>query len=366
MSFPPRPLQAAQASHCDGMELAPALRAVWGELPDDATIEKLRGELSPRSYYRIASKSKRPASLMVMRLPEADVQSFRAGTLPFVDVQQHLAQLVIAVPAIYLDRTPQGFLLLEDLGDESFEARLANTPREGWYPLYAQAIELLATLHDRAATKTPCIAYSRSFDEKLLRWELEHFREWGLLACGVTLSALEAKLLDETFTRLVNELLALPQGFTHRDYQSRNLMWSPAGRLTLIDFQDALLGPLGYDLAALLCDSYVTLDGELQLALLAHYARCRQLDLSALVRAFRLVSVQRKLKDAGRFVFIDQVRGNPHYLGWYGSSINYAARALGQLPEYAELYALLAHKLAGFPDSVPTPRAQTGSRVPGI
>jgi aminoglycoside/choline kinase family phosphotransferase len=353
-------------ARCDGMDLAPALREVWGDVPAEATLEKLRGELSTRSYYRVRSAARLPESVIVMRLADADVQALGAAELPFVELQRYLAQLGIAVPVVYADHTRSGLLLLEDLSDETFEARLKQTPRAGWQALYLHAVELLATLHERAAnTPREGIAYRRAFDQKLLRWELEHFREWGLAACDIALTAGEAALIDRSFERLVAELLALPQGFTHRDYQSRNLMWAPRGELVVIDFQDALLGPLGYDLAALLCDSYVALDAALQHAALTHYASCRKLELEPLLRAFRLVSVQRKLKDAGRFVFIDQVRGNPNFLPWYGPSLAYVARALSHLPDYAELEALLREKLPGYPDTIATPSARTGRHAGG-
>jgi aminoglycoside/choline kinase family phosphotransferase len=363
MSFPPRPL--AEAPSCDGMALEPALREVWGELPADATLERLPGQLSTRSYYRVKSALRTPESLVVMRLAEADTATLAGKELPFVSVQRQLAALSIRVPAIYADHSARGLVVLEDLGDETFEARLARTPRVGWSELYGRAIDLLADLHERTGARGDGIAYTRAFDAKLLRWELEHFREWGLAACGHALSAAEAALLDQSFSRLVEELLALPQAFTHRDYQSRNLMWSPAGELVVIDFQDALLGPLGYDLAALLCDSYVALDAELQERALARYAARRGLELGPLTRAFRLVSLQRKLKDTGRFVFIDQVRGIPSFLPAYGPSLVYVGRALAALPDYAELAALLTQKLAGFPDAVPTPAARTARTQAG-
>jgi N-acetylmuramate 1-kinase len=363
MSFPSRPLAAAPA--CDGMALEPALSEVWGELPADATLERLPGQLSTRAYYRVTSATRTPSSLIVMRLSEPDTQALAGKELPFVNVQRQLRALSIRVPAIYADHSAHGLLLLEDLGDETFEARLARTPRAAWSALYGQAIDLLADLHQRTGARGDGIAYTRAFDETLLRWELEHFRQWGLAACGIALEAAEAALLDRSFSRLVSELLALPQGFTHRDYQSRNLMWSTRDELVVIDFQDALLGPLGYDLAALLCDSYVSLDAELQQAALARYAARRGLSLEALSHAFRLVSVQRKLKDAGRFVFIDQVRGISTFLPAYGPSLAYVGRALAALPDYAELATLLARKLAGFPDAVATPPAQTG-RAQGI
>lgn len=361
MTFPARPLQSAPAF--DGMELSEALAALWGELPEDATLEKLRGDASTRSYYRVVSASKQPASLIVMRLPAGGTpRELGIQELPFVDVQRHYKALGIPVPEIYADASERGVLLLEDLGDETFEARLGQGDEIQTSALYAQAIDLLVSLHERTAHGGDSIAYARAFDRKLLRWELEHFREWGLDAIGIALSTEERRGLDDAFDTLVEELLALPQQLAHRDYQSRNLMWSPRGELVVIDFQDALMGPLGYDLAALLCDSYVELDEPLQLSLVERYANQRDLDVAALIHAFRLISVQRKLKDAGRFVFIDQVRGNPSFLPWFGRSVAYAARALGHLPAYASVDALLRDKLPGYPNRVRTPEARTGTR----
>jgi hypothetical protein len=365
MSFPARPLTSAPAF--DGMELGEALAALWTALPKDATIEKLRGDASTRSYYRVASAGKEPASLIVMRLPTGGTpRELGIQELPFVDVQRHFKALGIPVPEIYLDASQRGVLLLEDLGDETFEARLTKGDELQKSVQYAHAIDLLVTLHERTAQGGDSIAYARAFDRKLLRWELEHFREWGLAALEIALSAEQRRALDGAFDALVEELLALPQHLAHRDYQSRNLMWAPRGELVVIDFQDALMGPLGYDLAALLCDSYVELDEALQLALIERYANQRDLPVATLIHAFRLVSVQRKLKDAGRFVFIDQVRGNPAFLPWFGRSVAYAARALGQLPAYAALDALLRDKLPGYPNRVRTPAARTGARADAL
>ena len=141
-------------------------------------------------------------------------------------------------------------------------------------------------------------------------------------------------------------MAALEPGFVHRDYQSRNLMWR-GDRLTVIDFQDALRGPLVYDLVALLCDSYVDLDAALQDAMIAACAggatRRRRAAAGVLC-----VAAQRKLKDAGRFVFIDRVRKNPDFLRWYPQSLVYAGRAL-RTSGYLELSALIERHLPGFP-----------------
>jgi aminoglycoside/choline kinase family phosphotransferase len=111
-----------------------------------------------------------------------------------------------------------------------------------------------------------------------------------------------------------------------------------------------------YDLCALLCDSYVTLEQHEQERLVRRYAVATSIDADALQQAFWKVAVQRKLKDAGRFVFIDRVRGNPDFLQWYPQSVCYAARAMRELG-LDELFDLLAQRLPGFPDHVKPPAA---------
>jgi aminoglycoside/choline kinase family phosphotransferase len=362
MSSAPRPVRQHPAY--DGMELEPALAALWGRVPEDATLLKLKGDASTRSYYRVESASSEPRSLVVMRLP--DEPASKAPTeLPFLNVQRYLAGLGLPVPRVLADDVPRGLVLLEDLSDETFEARLRATPRAHWHTAYEGAVDLLAELQRKTAhERGACIAYTRAFDPKLLRWELEHFHEWGLVAREIVPSKAASSLLTSAFDRIVAEILRLPQIFVHRDYQSRNLMFAPRGELVIIDFQDALLGPPVYDLVALLCDSYVDLDLPLQCALVRRLADARGEPVEPFERAFWLVAVQRKLKDAGRFVFIDQVRNNPDFLPWYGPSLRYVGRALDQLPDFADLRDLLAKLLPGFPDAVATPPAQTGLRSP--
>ena len=154
---------------------------------------------------------------------------------------------------------------------------------------------------------------------------------------------------------IVTEIEAMPFGFTHRDYQSKNLMVRPSGDLTLIDFQDALLGPRVYDLVALLCDSYVDLDQGLQEAMIARYAALRRIELTDLRKEFWWVALHRKLKDAGRFIYIDRVRKNPDFLQWFPQSLVYVGRALAETPGLTDLTGVLQRTIAGFPDSVSQP-----------
>ena len=201
----------------------------------------------------------------------------------------------------------------------------------------------------RRPARRAAIAFSRSFDHDLYRWELDHFREWLLEAWkGASLSAGEREVVDREFDRIARALDAEPKGFTHRDYQSRNLMVLPGGEQVVIDFQDALLGPRQYDLVALLRDSYVELETGFVEAMLRRYLDRLaaeggpRLEYGPFREVFDLLTVQRKLKDAGRFVFIDRVKGNPGFLVSIPASLRYVREAFARRPDLAELHEVLA------------------------
>jgi aminoglycoside/choline kinase family phosphotransferase len=305
-----------------------------------------------RSYWRVGTS---PRSWVVMVMPpdarpEEVTSGARPAVDPFLDVQRYLAGIGARVPAVHgvLEDSARGNLVvLEDLGDDMLETRLlAGDPPE---PLYERAIDALARL--RAAAERDgagCVAFGRAFERELYRWELDHFREWLLEAWkGATLPAAERRVVDREFDRIAGALAAEPRGFTHRDYQSRNLMVLPGGEQAIIDFQDALLGPRQYDLVALLRDSYVELPADLVDRLLRRYlARLEEaggprLEPGPFRATFDLLTVQRKLKDAGRFVFIDRVRRNPDFLVSIPASLRYVREAFARRPDLAELQAIL-------------------------
>lgn len=313
-------------------------------------VRRLAGHASMRSYWRVGTF---PASLVVMVMPpgagpEEVTKGGRPPVDPFVDVQRYLQGLGVRVPAILAFEEAEGLMVLEDLGDDMLETRLqAGDDRVA---LYRAAVDQLARLRAAAEARPGgCLAFGRAFDEDLYRWELHHFREWLLEAWkGATLAPAERAELDAWFDRIAASLAAEPRGFTHRDYQSRNLMVLPGGEQAVIDFQDALLGPRQYDLVALLRDSYVELDPPLVEAMLRRYlerleaAGGPRLEYGPFRETFDLLTVQRKLKDAGRFVFIDRVRGNPGFLVSIPASLRYVREALARRPDLAPLQALLA------------------------
>ena len=270
--------------------------------------------------------------------------------LPFLNVHRYLERLSVRVPHIYLDAHRRGFVVLEDLTDRTLEAALSDDNRKD---LYARAIERLARLraHAERDPDRTCVAFDRAFDFDLYQWEFEHFIEYGLLGRGAKPTDAELGELRSTFSRISQELAAAPRGFTHRDYQSRNIMVLPSGEQVVIDFQDALQGPRQYDLVALLRDSYVELPRNLIDEMLRRYLReferegAPRLDEREFVAFFDLLTVQRKLKDAGRFVFIDQVKKNPSFLPHIPSSLRYVKDALARQPALANVRKILARHL---------------------
>jgi len=329
-----------------------AVARATGRDVSHAPVKRLAGHASMRSYWRVGSH-------VVMVLPpdakpEEITKGGTPGVDPFIDVQRFLHRLGARVPeilAFFGDDPLGGLMVLEDLGDEMLETRLLAGDRPE--PLYERAVDQLAGIRAAAEIQqragASCVAFSRSFDRDLYLWELHHFREWLLEAWkGRTLSPAEREVVDREFERIARALDAEPKGFTHRDYQSRNLMVLPSGEQAIIDFQDALLGPRQYDLVALLRDSYVELPPDLVDRMIRRYLeqlalwRGPRLEYGPFREVFDLLTVQRKLKDAGRFVFIDRVKKNPGFLPSIPASLRYVREAFARRPDLAELQDVLA------------------------
>jgi N-acetylmuramate 1-kinase len=320
------------------------------------TVLRLPGGAGNRIYWRVSEPGR---SAVVMELPPEPGKSEEVSKdaapaeLPFLNVHRYLHGLGVRVPRILLDRSHEGFLVIEDLGDVTLETALSGSKADGGAAIYEAAIDQLALLRARAEhnVDAACLAYGRAFDFDLYQWEFEHFIEYGILARGAKPSDREIVILRTAFTEISRVLAAAPRGFTHRDYQSRNIMVVPPGRgrteQVVIDFQDALQGPRQYDLVCLLRDSYVELPRPLVERMLHRYLeRFAQeggpsLPEAEFIGFFDLLTVQRKLKDAGRFVFIDQVKKNPSFLAHIPASLRYVKDALSRRPELHEVAGIL-------------------------
>ena len=338
------PLQAMHSEQA----LRDQVALATGRPQDGAPILQLKGDASNRSYLRVG---RWPDSHVVMVMPPGPHRSEEASKggppeeLPFVNVHRYLDRLGVRVPHILRYDSHAAMMVLEDLGDVTFERALDGVAPEA---LYAPAIDLLARMRAAAeAHPDPgCLAFTRSFDQELYTWELHHFREYGLEAwSGKVPTASERARLERAFAGIASRLAAAPRGFTHRDYQSRNLMMVN-GELVLIDFQDALQGPWQYDLVALLRDSYIELEPAVVEAMIARWldaygrASGRSLDRRQFRRFFDLLTVQRKLKDAARFEYIHRVKKNSSFLPSIPASLRYARAAMEQLADDADVVAL--------------------------
>ncbi|NOZ01864.1 MAG: phosphotransferase [Deltaproteobacteria bacterium] len=335
---------------------ARVLKVASGKGPDPL-VTPLVQDASTRSYFRATLESGR--TVVVMKMAPDPLKSdelvvgARPDKVPFLDVGRYLAGGGIPVPEVLHVNLDAGVIVLEDLGDVTIERALADGADK--MSLYLDAVDLMAAM-EHWASESPdpdCIAFKRGFGPKLLRWELEHFHEWCLIELtGRTPTSGEKEALNAFYDQVVRMIADLPTGFVHRDFQSRNLMVHE-GRLRLIDFQDALEVPYLYDLVALLRDSYVAFDAtevdEIQRAFIE--AR-KQRGMwtpseSDLKKGFQVQALQRKLKDAGRFVYIDRVRKNPRFLCNIPRSLSYA-------PARQSTTFLNSAKRAGYwPDSCP-------------
>ncbi|MEO8874694.1 MAG: phosphotransferase [Polyangiaceae bacterium] len=314
-------------------------------LGESITVEPMPGGASTRKYFRLTSGGGAKAkSAVAMFVPDGDKpeEISKAGAAakrwPFLEVAELLRERGVDVPHILVDDAAHGWLLLEDLGEATLAAFLEKNPHKK-SALYTQAVEDLA--HAQAKLRElpeDSVVAARSFDHDLLVWEIDHFREWGVEARGITLTDAQRKTFDALAERFAARVAKMPYGFVHRDYQSRNLMVRDATvekseQLVWIDFQDALKGPRVYDLVALLSDSYQEFDRAFIEARLDEFARAAGLESerAQIGIEFDVVTVQRKLKDAGRFVFIDRVKKNPSFLRFVEPTIEKVKRALARL-----------------------------------
>ena len=322
----------------------------------DVSLDKLPGDASNRTYYRLSwtsvpSSEVKTRSFIVMVL--AEPEGFKASEeavsgeassiteLPFINIQRHLRACKVAVPEIVFYDAPRGWLFLEDLGDVTLSQEIEKNMQNHAVVLdyYEKAIDELLTLHleGTASASVPSLAHQRSFDQSLFVWEFDHFIEYGIeKRKGIVLPEKEKTAIRSYFSDIAFRLASLPQVLTHRDYHSRNLMvqFHPAGfkigsqaedygvpfKIRVIDFQDALMGPSQYDLASLLRDSYIDLPEEIIDRLILYYIQQwevrsgKEIPQEMFREFFDLVSIQRNLKAAGRFVYIDQVKKNNRFL----------------------------------------------------
>lgn len=263
--------------------------------------------------------------------------------LPFLRVAGYLESMQLNAPRVLEANLDDGFLLLSDLGSRPYLAALQQEP-DAAPRLYADAIDALLRMQRRGAAFQ---SHLPPYDEKLLRFELSLFHDW---LCGTHLGIEftddEEAYWQELCDRLVANALDQPQVFVHRDYHSRNLMVCDDNP-GILDFQDAVEGPLTYDLVSLLKDCYVKwpADQVWQWALDFYQglegALRESVDEAQFRRYFELMGVQRHLKAAGIFARLNHRDGKSVYLGDVPLTLSYVIDVAPRYPELAPLAKLI-------------------------
>ncbi|HEX2199241.1 MAG TPA: phosphotransferase [Burkholderiales bacterium] len=290
-------------------------------------------DASFRRYFRATLADGR--SYVVMDAPPE-----KEDCRPFVHVAGLLERAGVHAPRIHAQDLAQGFLLLSDLGTRTYldvinEANASD--------LFADATGALIRwqLATRAGELPP-------YDEALLRREMQLFPEWYVSRhLGVALTPDQSAMLEQVFRLLVDSALAQPRVYVHRDYMPRNLMLSEPNP-GVLDFQDAVLGPITYDAVSLVRDAFVSWEEERVLDWAARYwQKARQAglpvdaDFGEFWRAFEWMGLQRHLKVLGIFARIHYRDGKPKYLQDTPRFIRYAREVVQRYPALSPLARLL-------------------------
>lgn len=302
-------------------------------------LEKLPGDASFRHYYRVKLTSDTNISYMLMVAPPA-----QEAIKPFVSIAALLSQNNIPVPNIYCVDPKHGYILLEDFGDKLLLDLLQVTNVEHYYQLLMDWIIKMQAVKSTQNYKLP------SFDKDHINLELGYFNTWCLeKLLKIKLDSSILYTLEHQFAVLQQAIFEQPQVFIHRDYHSRNIMVlnqaSFSSEIGIIDFQDAMLGPITYDLVSLLKDCYITWPRAKVLRWIGNfYEKCNQaklispeVELSDFLRWFDLTGIQRHLKVMGIFSRL-KLRDNKHqYLKDTPRVMNYLFEALDSYTELSEL-----------------------------
>lgn len=307
-------------------------------------IHPLAGDASARRYFRVVADD--DSWVLMLWEPFDD-----NGQYPFLSVRQHFEKHGVQVPKVVGMRPDKGFVLLEDLGDLTLERKFwENQTQDLCIPYYKQAIDELIKIHYLAsADRSPCTAFNVEFDTAKLLWEMNYGREHLLTGlCRLNLSSKINTELTEIYTSICDRLHAEPKFIAHRDYHSRNVMIK-LGRVRVIDFQDARMGAIQYDLVSLLRDSYVSMNDEMQELLLHYYLDGRKRHAPSLPMpssdhfnyVFELQTVQRCFKACGSFASFYMLRQDTRYLKYLAPTLKTVKRSLAHFPEYRAFFSVL-------------------------
>ncbi|MDR2637463.1 MAG: phosphotransferase [Zoogloeaceae bacterium] len=315
--------------------------APYYRLPADRiSLAPASADASFRRYFRLSFPDGQTHILM-------DAPPEQEDCRPFIEVAALMAEAGILAPRVEIEDGEAGFLLLSDLGRVSYLAALQAEP--------GRADTLMRPVLDTLVRwqKASRPGILPPYDETLLRREMALFPEWYLgRHLGRTLAETEEKALERVFSLLVEAALAQPRVFVHRDFMPRNLMLSEHEAVVIpgvLDFQDAVEGPITYDLVSLFRDAFISWEEEQELDWVIRYwekARAAGLpvhpDFGDFWRAYEWMGLQRHLKVLGIFCRLHYRDGKSHYLADLPRFVGYIRKIAGRYGEFKPLLPILA------------------------
>lgn len=310
-------------------------------LKGDFKIFPLAGDASNRRYYRVVVEN---SSWVLMRWEPFDPNNY-----PFLSVLNHFHKNGVNVPKVIAQSPSDGLVLLEDLGDLTLERKFwENQHHESSIVFYKMALDEVLKIHYAATdNKSDCTAFKIKFDTEKFLWEMNYGKD------NLLLGILEFKMSESTtaelqkiFTSISQRLDQEPKRIAHRDYHSRNLMIK-LDEMRVIDFQDARLGPIQYDLVSLFKDSYVDMSDSFANSLMQYYldkAKDRlpkDFSKDQFMYIYELQSVQRCFKACGSFASFFHQRKDRRYLKYLPPTLKRVLKSLNNFPEYKILTDVL-------------------------
>ncbi|MEJ2181029.1 MAG: phosphotransferase [Gammaproteobacteria bacterium] len=302
-------------------------------------IQPASSDASFRRYFRITSSAGLFAPYGAQSLIVMDAPPFQEDTRPYIHIAKLMAHVGLNVPLVLEENTEQGFLLLTDLGSTQY---LSVLNEDNVNELYKDALDALLKLQTNGPSESDGIP---PYDHALLQRELEIFREWYLQKhLGLRLSKEQDNIINDAFSLLIDTALEQPVVCVHRDYHSRNLMQTEKNNPGVLDFQDAVIGPITYDVVSLLKDCYISWPREQVESWALQYKANLEgagviegIDNQQFLRWFDFMGAQRHLKATGIFARLDQRDGKPDYLNDIPRTLSYVIDVTGR---YKELHPL--------------------------
>lgn len=294
-------------------------------------INAASSDASFRRYFRVQVENK---TWIVMDAPpeQEDIK-------PFIDIGSFLYQHNVHVPMVVAKDEVMGFLLISDFGNRAYLDELSEESSD---KLYQLAIDSLISIQQCPTGSDFTLP---EYDETLLKRELMLFPEWYL---SKHLNFPAPEFLTEIFDLLINNAKQQPQVVVHRDYHSRNLMHTNKNSPGIIDFQDAVIGPVTYDLVSLLRDCYISWPQEKIDLLISYYfdkAQASKLiqdvSMSQFIKWFDLMGLQRHIKVLGIFCRLNYRDNKPNYIDDLPLTLLYVKQIAAKYSEFAELSKFL-------------------------